>query len=447
MEFYENLLNHVSQSPSDYYNDEIQNAVNELWDDTNRLYTIKEQKGLPFEHAFNEYEAWLDTVADDSVNLNKNVPDFISILYKDRNHPINYKGQYYEINLDGKHEETYICYDKINPLSQLPKFKVVRCNQMLTWIDHTNGDIKQMPCYIGYDISSTNNQYSKDGVIPNVRMVIYTQANDYTLTIKTNQRFMFSHKQCYKVEQVEDYEYEQLSNKTITFVKLYIAYSPLLPTDNKELNICDYYDYQYSLTIDDSSDIIGTKGTQKQLHATVYLKKNVQDINVEWKSLDESVATVSNDGLVTFVGEPNTSTQIVANIEGNDEVTDTVNVSIIEEQKEDNTDNGDNPTPHVPVVTLIVSPSQNIKLLEEDEQEYTCSLYKDNQLVSDGLKNIDCTPNWTGDNYTLTKTDKGYKVINNRQSKQELILTFSYNGTEFTDVQSVSVSIKLGGML
>lgn len=447
MEFYENLLNHVSQSPSDYYNDEIQNAVNELWDDTNRLYTIKEQKGLPFEHAFNEYEAWLDTVADDSVNLNKNVPDFISILYKDRNHPINYKGQYYEINLDGEHEETYICYDKINPLSQLPKFKVVRCNQMLTWIDHTNGDIKQMPCYIGYDISSTNNQYSKEGVIPNVRMVIYTQANDYTLTIKTNQRFMFSHRQCYKVEQVEDYEYEQLSNKTITFVKLYIAYSPLLPTDNKELNICDYYDYQYSLTIDDSSDIIGTKGTQKQLHATVYLKKNVQDINVEWRSLDESVATVSNDGLVTFVGEPNTSTQIVANIEGNDEVTDTVNVSIIEKQKEDKTDNGDNTTPHVPVVTLIVSPSQNIKLLEEDEQEYTCSLYKDNQLVSDGLKNIDCTPNWTGDNYTLTKTDKGYKVINNRQSKQELILTFSYNGTEFTDVQSVSVDIKLGGML
>ena len=74
--------------------------------------------------------------------MNKSVSDFIQVWFKDNNHKINYKGQFYKLNLDNEHEETYICYDKMNPLSQTANFKIVRCNQLLTWIDSQTGDIR-----------------------------------------------------------------------------------------------------------------------------------------------------------------------------------------------------------------------------------------------------------------------------------------------------------------
>jgi hypothetical protein len=54
----------------------------------------------------------------------------------------------------------------------------------LTWINKQTGKIETLPCYLGNDISSTNAQYTKDGVIPNVRKVIYIQANDYTKNMR-----------------------------------------------------------------------------------------------------------------------------------------------------------------------------------------------------------------------------------------------------------------------
>ena len=96
--------------------------------------------------------------------------DFVKILFKDIDHKQNYKGQYYKINLDGEHEEYYICYDKMNRLSQVSDFSCVRCNNVLTWIDEY-GKIVEMPCYLGTDISSTNNLINKDGTVPNTRLI------------------------------------------------------------------------------------------------------------------------------------------------------------------------------------------------------------------------------------------------------------------------------------
>lgn len=427
MEFYGNHLDNIAMSPKEYYDSINQEIVNSYWDDTDRVYKIKEQSSLPFRNEWEEYEAWLSTVSDNSINVNKSVADFIQIMFKDNKHKQNYKGQYYKIALDEEHEKDYICYDEMNPLSQISDFKVVRCNQLLTWVDGKTGDIVEMPCYIGYDISSTNNQYAKTGTIPNVRTIVFVQANNATLSIKENKRLMFAHRQCFKVEQIEDYEFDDLYDKDITFVKLYVAYSPLLPTDNTELNLCDYYSYDYNITIDNKETIEQLVGFSKQLKATITLHNEIQsDMSVKWVSDDVNVATVTDDGMVTIVGEVGSRTSIKAYIGGNDDVYDSVDVIVAE-----------SPTINS---RLSVAPSTPIRILMQDSQTYNVGVY-DNGVLTD--KVISYETNWTDNKYyTIDRVDNNTFVVNNKkQCSKELTITFSAE-----NVDPISVSIKLGGM-
>lgn len=232
----------INETPKDHWNNIDQATINSLFDNTNMLKVIKEQKALPFTDEYIEHEVWVDIVSDLLVNTSKVYSDFIEVLFKDCDHKQNYKGQYYKLALDGEHEDYYICYDRINHMAQTASTKLVRCNNVLTWKDN-DGNIITMPCYLGTDISSTNNQTSKDATIPNVRLVVMVQANNFTMNIKKNQRFMFQHSSCFKVEEVNNYMQEQGTNGEVTCVKIYIDYSAILPTDNTELNICGYYDY------------------------------------------------------------------------------------------------------------------------------------------------------------------------------------------------------------
>ena len=427
MKFYQNFLDSIACTPKQHYDSLNQATIDKFWDDTDRIYTIKEQTAFPFLNEFTEYEAWLGSVSDNNINMNKSVSDFIQVWFKDNNHKINYKGQFYKLNLDNEHEETYICYDKMNPLSQTANFKIVRCNQLLTWIDSQTGDIRTMPCYIGYDLSSTNNQYGKDGAIPNARLIIYTQANEYTKSIVENQRFMFEHSKCFKVEQVEQYEWEQFSNNEITFIKLYIAYSPLLATDNKELNVCDYYLYDYNIEINETNPIKQVNGFSKKLTTTIY--KNdviVKDLKTIWKTSDENVVTIDEDGTMTIVGSVGDTAEIRAYIEGNDDKFASITVNVIEEEEHE-------------VLIRIIPELEKLKLLEEQSQEFVCGVY-DNGVKID--KTVTCSPSWTGMNYTLEQTSNGYKITNNNKSTKPLYLTFSADG--LTDV---IVKITLGGMI
>jgi hypothetical protein len=245
MEFLNNYLAHVKQTPEQYYHDYNQAVVNNRWDDTTQIREVKEQivtlNPFAWHDEYRKYEAWVDTVSDLMVQYNKVYSDFLEILPKDIDHPQNYRGQYYKLALDNENEETYLCYDTINNLEQIPSFKVVRCNNVLTMVNSKN-EIVKYPCYLGVDISSTNDYVSKSGITPNSRMIVMVQVNDDTKAIVNNQRFMFEHGSTFEVEEINNFMQEEGTNGTVTVMRLYIKYSPLLAKDNKELNLCDYYE-------------------------------------------------------------------------------------------------------------------------------------------------------------------------------------------------------------
>ena len=193
-----NYTDNIAQTPKEYWNGLHQATIDTMWRDTTQIYTVKEQNALPFTDEYTEYEAWVATVSDDLINYSKVYSDFVRLSFRDLDHKQNYKGQYYKMALDGEHEETYICYDRINKTTLTADFKIVRCNNVLTWIDEYGNIIKQ-PCYLGTDVTSTNNLIGKDGIIPNARLIILIQANDFTKSIVKNQRFMFEHSTAFKV--------------------------------------------------------------------------------------------------------------------------------------------------------------------------------------------------------------------------------------------------------
>ena len=412
------------QKPKEYYQGLTQETLNSQWDNTTQLYTIKEQSALPFKDEYTEYEAWVDTISDNLVNTSKVYSDFVKVLFKDIDHKQNYKGQYYKINLDGEHEEYYICYDRMNNLSQVSDFNCVRCNNVLTWVDEY-GNILTMPCYLGTDISSTNNLISKDGIVPNTRLIILVQANDYTMSIVKNQRFMFQHSTAFKVEEVNNYMQEQGTNGQVTCVKMYVDYSAILPSDNKELNICDYYKSDYTLKID-QGDIEQTQGFKGKLTATVKNGTDVIDVPLKWSTSDSDVIEIDEQGNYQVIGEIGSMGQITCSMADNESIYDTITIKIVED--------------YLPEKKIIINPNNIIELNQGQVIDFTCGVYIEGEKQDDI---VTCIPSGADVySYTLAETLDGYKLTVRQESDSDLVLTFSADGCD-----DVIMTIELLGLL
>ena len=419
-----NYLDKIVQTPKEYYQGLVQAIINDQWINTTQLFTVKEQSALPFKDEYTEYEAWVDAISDNLVNTSKVYSDFVKVLFKDIDHKQNYKGQYYKINLDGEHEEYYICYDKMNRLSQVSDFNCVRCNNVLTWVDEY-GKILTMPCYLGTDISSTNNLVSKDGIVPNTRLIILVQANEYTMSIVKNQRFMFQHSTAFKVEEVNNYMQEQETDGQVTCVKMYVDYSAILPSDNKELNICDYYKTNYTLTID-QGDIEQTNGFSGQLTATVKDGNDIVDMPLKWSTNDSDVVEIDEQGNYQVIGEIGSMGQITCSMADNESIYDTITIKVVDD--------------YLPEKKIIINPNNITELNQGQVIDFDCGVYIEGEKQDDI---VTCIPSGADVySYTLAETLDGYKLTVRQESDNDLVLTFSADGCD-----DVVMTIELLGLL
>lgn len=420
-----NYIDNIAQTPKENWESLHQATLDDMWNDTTQIYTIKEQNALPFTDEYTEYEAWLSTVSDDLINYSKVYSDFVRLFYRDLNHKQNYKGQYYKLNLDGKHEETYICYDRMNLTTLTADFKCVRCNNVLTWIDKF-GKVITLPCYLGTDITSTNNLISKGGIVPNMRMIILVQANEFTKSIVKNQRFMFEHSTAFKVEEINNFMQEQGTDGEVTCIKIYINYCAILPSDNIELNICDYYSVDYSVTIN-QEDIEQVHGFVGSLTATVQNFDKVVDLPVKWSSSNNSVVKIDEDGNYEIVGGYNTRAIITCSLVENENIKDSIYVTVVN----DVIDN----------MIIVVDPNDISKLKERQTVIFNTDVYNEGMLIGG---TVTCTPTGADPRcYTLTNiSNNKYTLTVNKKSNIPLTLTFSAD-----DCADYVMTINLIGLL
>lgn len=419
-----NYLDKIVQTPKEYYQGLVQATINDQWINTTQLFTIKEQSALPFVDKYTEYEAWVDVISDNLINTSKVYSDFVRVLFQDIDHKQNYKGQYYKMALDGEHEEYYICYDRMGTLDQVADFSCVRCNNVLTWIDEY-GKIVEMPCYLGTDISSTNNLINKDGTVPNTRLIILVQANDYTMSIVKNQRFMFQHSTAFKVEEVNNYMREEGTDGQVTCVKIYVDYSALLPNDNKELNICDYYKVDYTLKID-QGNIEQTQGFKGKLTATVKNGTDVIDVHLKWSTSDSDVVEIDEQGNYQVIGEIGSVGQITCSMADNESIHDTITIKVVDD--------------YLPEKKIIINPNNITELNQGQVIDFDCGVYIEGEKQDDIVTCVSSGADVYS--YTLAETLDGYKLTVRQESDNDLVLTFSADGCD-----DVVMTIELLGLL
>ena len=325
MEFYRSYNTGMAQTPDQSYKAMAQETIINQWSNTTQLRTIKEQS-YPFSDTYTEYEAWVNSVSDVTTNTNKNTVDFISVLYQDIEHTLNHRGQKYLYKPDGINENIYICYDKMNALTLVPDFSCVRCNNHLTWIG-SDGSILTEPCYIGEEISATNNQVSKDSTIPQRRLVCMVQGNINTQSIKLNQRFILSHRQAFKITEMNVSSQDDWVTQDVPLYTFYIEWSTLQSSDNLELNLADFYTSNYTLKIN-QSDLSLQPNSVGALSVTTTLNGSIVTVPLTWTSSNSQVAIIDENGNYTIKGLSGTTCTITCTIKGNEQVTDSINISV-----------------------------------------------------------------------------------------------------------------------
>lgn len=420
MSWYSNYITNLYKPNKEFYKEFTQEWIDFEFDDTTLEYTIEEEN-FPFDNNYTEYNVHIDSVADVSVNIDRVVGDYINVLFQDCEHR-NYRGQKYLYNND-----VWLCYDKINHLSKIAQTKLLRCNNTISWINKNNGDILTEEVFVGYEISSTNDQYSKKGNLSNRRMTLYCQYNEYTKMIRVNQRFMFNHDQCFRVEELDNYNNEA-GMKEPTMIKMILSFSPMLnDRDNRELNICDYYDNFYYINIV-QKEIRQEKGFSEQLNATVTCnEKIIEDAQLIWSSTDENVITIDENGVYTIVGNVGDEAKIICEIKDNNDSKSEINVTVVD----------------VLSTTEIIQVMPIIKELRQgSSHHFECGVYLNGEKQ---LDIISCVGQNADENcYSLTEVEDGFILTNNKLSKTKLKLVFS---TEDEDVEDYELEVKLKGII
>lgn len=406
-------IDKFTQTPGDFYRGLNQATIDSVWENTTQIRKINEES-YPFNGEYTEYDAWVSTVADVTTSTNKVIGNYIEVLFRNIDHPLNYRGQKYRYKTDGQREDTYLCYDKLNPLTNTSNTKLIKCNNKLRWINVDNGKIYEEPMFIGWQLMATNNQISKAGTIPERRLVCLVQGNENTRYIHENQRFILSHNKAFKVTQVDDLNLEDLEENA-TLLTLYIEWCPILPVDNLELNLAGEKDNNYVLSTTDYVYQV-TSGTEGIISATLKYNDNViENPKIVWSSSDTEVIEVNEFGEYKVLGVENSMAIVTASMKDNIYVSMDIAFVVISQS--------------VPSYErIITSPDGEINLFQGESQEIKA--YMEINGKPDYTKVITCRPDWQdAKNFTLQDKGNGvFEITNNRMSTNKLTLLFECEG-------------------
>ncbi len=379
MKGYETYLNYLAQTPNEFYRDNVQAFVSQEFTDTTRLDTIYEEN-IPFDFTFNDgCEVIVDTVSENFINLNKVLGDYLSIKFEDCKHK-NSRGQYIKYDND-----YYLVYEEQDKLDTMSNCKIIRCNNKIKWYDE-NGVLREYPVFIGNEVGSTNPQVSKDGITNNVRLVLMLQGNEHTRNIFVNQRFIISHHQVFKINEIGQYELSNYENENVDMIKLYIEWTTLNSNDDLDNNI-SYNGDVYEVKISETS-INQISGFEGKLNVITTINNIVDtDIPISYSSSDLSVVEIDSNGNYRLVGNSGSRAIIKAYITDNENVYDEIEVKIVE----DATINDE----------IVITPLYD-KVEQYNTIIFTANLYEDNVMSSNI---VECTASGVdGGCYSLKDT-------------------------------------------
>lgn len=113
-----------------------------------------------------------------------------------------------------------------------------RCNNTINMLNNKN-EVHREPCYIDYKVTETQLQVGQNIDIPNGRIEVVCQVNDYTNLLKINSRFILNNK-AYKIRQFIDYNNTETFNDASNYLmKFYADWDTTDYNDNLDDNLAD----------------------------------------------------------------------------------------------------------------------------------------------------------------------------------------------------------------
>ena len=193
----------LPSSPNNYYREQMQALINSQWDNTTMLQTIDEE--YPFaSFEFREVEVRMIHALDKSTRQ-KQGDDFRELIFQDIDYTVNL-GAYY------KFSNAYWLAINLDELNRTTKNIIVRrCNNVLKWKDY-DGTIYEYPCVLEYDATAASPRVDNNIITPNNRVRVIVQANNDTLSLVVNKRFLFGGRP-FKIIGYNNYMIDEINGK------------------------------------------------------------------------------------------------------------------------------------------------------------------------------------------------------------------------------------------
>lgn len=320
LNFYDAKLKIAPKNCDSYYREHMQALVNDRWDNTTSLYTIGEEK--PFGSLeFEDIDVHLTHAIEKSTGK-KQGDDFREIIFRDLNYTVVLGSCWFFDN----------CYwiainlDEYNRVSK--NIFVRRCNNVLKYYDETDGHLVEIPCILEYDATSPQPQVTQDIITANNTINLIVQGNEVTRKIFTNQRFIFGGRP-FKVTGFNNYMWKSMLDPEPTILYYSLKLDTESPYDDYVNNIAYNGDIDYSISIN-QDDIAQVVGFTTQLSATVTNNGTVVERPIKWISSNEEVVTVTDEGVITLVGEQGEKAEITAQLGDNTKVSSVITIEIVE---------------------------------------------------------------------------------------------------------------------
>lgn len=407
MKYYNNYVQNLAQNPHDTYMGLEQASINDQWDNTTQVITVFEQDKVGSEQ-FHSIEVRVDTAIDMGTSY-KQDDDFKLFAFRDLQHTVA-KGLMY------KYDNDFWITINTSELGTVTKdIHVRRCNNVMRWVDRTNGFINEIPCAIEYVLESPKEQKDKDVKVANGHISVICQGNEVTRNIPKNTRFIFN-KEAYRFLAYQKMLNEDtFDDSTADLLYLDMYLDMIEPEDDVANNIANAGAYVYEIEVEQSMSE-QVKGGTVQLFPNVTLNGKTVEREVVYEicecGCDHSYCTVDENGLVTITGEAGEQAQLIVSLKGNPQVNQLVVIDIVESVSDNN--------------ELIVSPIYN-KCRVKSSITFSVDLYT-NGIKQDNVIGYTATgvPNTY---YTLVRNGNTFMLSALKVSTAPLVLTFNDEAT------------------
>lgn len=403
MKYYNNYVQNLAQNPHDTYMGLEQASINDQWDNTTQVITVFEQDKVGSEQ-FHSIEVRVDTAIDMGTSY-KQDDDFKLFAFRDLQHTVA-KGLMY------KYDNNFWITINTSELGTVTKdIHVRRCNNVMRWVDRTNGFINEIPCAIEYVLESPKEQKDKDVKVANGHISVICQGNEVTRNIPKNTRFIFN-KEAYRFLAYQKMLNEDtFDDSTADLLYLDMYLDMVESEDDIANNIANAGAYVYEIEVEQSMSE-QVKGGTVQLFPNVTLNGKTVEREVVYEicecGCDHSYCTVDENGLVTITGEVGKQAQLIVSLKGNPQVNQLVVIDIVESISDNN--------------ELIVSPIYN-KCRVKSSITFNVDLYT-NGIKQDNV--IGYTATGVPSNYyTLVRNDNTFTLSALKVSTAPLVLTFN----------------------